>query len=121
MDQNRKDVKPAGRNPRHWLHKDGKFAYAAKPMSESALTTWLKGTSLTFRIVTGLVLGIVCGLFFGEKAKVHPWPLVYRPVYRSFLHLHKVQTQGNTCIAGEYLIKFLGKRFARQDERYDDQ
>ena len=28
---------------------------------------YLKNTSLTFRIVSGLVLGIISGLFFGEK------------------------------------------------------
>mgnify|MGYP001555754221 FL=1 len=42
-------------------------------MSNSAFTNWLKGTSLTFRIVTGLVLGILCGLFFGEKAASLQW------------------------------------------------
>jgi len=29
---------------------------------------YLKNTSLTFRIITGLVLGVLTGLFFGEDA-----------------------------------------------------
>ena len=33
----------------------------------SRLGSYLKNTSLTFRIVSGLLLGIVTGLFFGEK------------------------------------------------------
>ena len=34
----------------------------------SRIGSYLKKTSLTFRIVSGLVLGILSGLFFGEKA-----------------------------------------------------
>jgi len=34
----------------------------------SNVINYLKNTSLTFRIITGLVLGIMTGLFFGEKA-----------------------------------------------------
>lgn len=34
----------------------------------SNVINYLKNTSLTFRIITGLVLGILTGLFFGEKA-----------------------------------------------------
>mgnify|MGYP001813698553 FL=1 len=41
-------------------------------MSDS-LTSWLRDTSLTFRIVSGLILGILCGLFFGEKAAALQW------------------------------------------------
>ena len=33
----------------------------------SSLGSYLKNTSLTFRIVSGLLLGILSGLFFGEK------------------------------------------------------
>src|SRR5210317_1517279 len=35
----------------------------------SSLIGYLKSTSLTFRIITGLVLGIMTGLFFGEEIK----------------------------------------------------
>ena len=34
----------------------------------SGLINYLKGTSLTFRIISGLVLGALTGLFFGEEA-----------------------------------------------------
>jgi len=34
----------------------------------SGVSNYLKNTSLTFRIISGLVLGTVTGLFFGEKA-----------------------------------------------------
>jgi len=34
----------------------------------NGLIAYLKKTSLTFRIITGLVLGIFTGLFFGEEA-----------------------------------------------------
>ena len=35
----------------------------------SRLINYLKNSSLTFRIISGLVLGILTGLFFGEKAE----------------------------------------------------
>jgi len=34
----------------------------------SKLIQYLKNTSLTFRIISGLVLGMLTGLFFGEEA-----------------------------------------------------
>jgi len=34
----------------------------------SGVSNYLKNTSLTFRIISGLVLGILTGLFFGEEA-----------------------------------------------------
>lgn len=34
----------------------------------SSVTQYLKNTSLTYRIISGLVLGILTGLFFGEEA-----------------------------------------------------
>ena len=37
----------------------------------SGVISYLKNTSLTFRIISGLVLGVLTGLFFGEEgAKV---------------------------------------------------
>ena len=37
------------------------------------LTDWLKNTTLTFRIVSGLLLGVFCGLFFGEETARLQW------------------------------------------------
>ena len=34
----------------------------------SGVSNYLKNTSLTFRIISGLVLGTLTGLFFGEEA-----------------------------------------------------
>ena len=34
----------------------------------SGIIHYLKNTSLTFRIISGLVLGVLTGLFFGEEA-----------------------------------------------------
>ncbi len=55
------------------LHKQAKFAYSSLSMDKSNFRNWLKNTSLTFRIVTGLALGVLCGLFFGEKAESLQW------------------------------------------------
>ena len=44
-----------------------------KSMARTGFTTWLKDTSLTSRIVSALVLGVLCGLFFGEKAAALQW------------------------------------------------
>ena len=33
----------------------------------SGVINYLKNTSLTFRIISGLVLGVLTGLFFGEE------------------------------------------------------
>lgn len=55
------------------LHKQTKFAYSSVSMDKSNFRNWLKNTSLTFRIVSGLVLGVLCGLFFGEKAESLQW------------------------------------------------
>lgn len=42
-------------------------------MSANRFISWLSGTSLTFRIISSLVLGVVCGLFLGEKATSLQW------------------------------------------------
>ncbi len=45
----------------------GKWLLSGDNITMSHLIEYIKNTSLTFRIISGLVLGVLTGLFFGEK------------------------------------------------------